>query len=561
MNRLGAASVALAAVGIAALVTAVSAMSDGPQPPEFPVLQTIEVGANPHGMRVEGDKLYLAAAGDDAIEVVDLKLGAVVARWPVGDTPLDLIRTEGGWLVTTFSGESLVRITDPDGAPGGIWPVGKGPSLFVPRKVGSLAFVVSELADRLTVFDTLRNRVVKTYATGDRPYPADVTHDGVLAFVPNRDEDSVSVIDLLNGVEVARVPVCHQPQGGSLSIDEVSYIVACGGSDEVRFINTASFEVTGVITEGLGPRPFAVAVSEDGRWAFANNAGGTSLSVIDMASRRVVTHIEAGEQPIVMRVQGERLYVASEVSNTLHVIGLPPAPSPDIGKKNEVIVLGMIHGGFKTSKRYSLDVLRQTIRAIGPDFVLAEIPPNRMDAALKGFAETGRVSEPRTRVFPEYVDVLFPLTREMDFRIIGVAAWNRHMNSYRSAARGRLRADPAMAQAWSEDKEANSKFRAALRGRGDDPHFIHSLEYDEITLRAFVPDIDYFNDALGPGGWKNINEGHYRLIAMALDRHRGAGKRFLITFGARHKYWSLDQLRKREDIILLDPLEFIPLVE
>ena len=561
MNRLGVASVALAAVGAAALITAVSAMSDGPPAPEFPMLQTIEVGANPHGMRIEGDKLYLAAAGDDAIEVVDLTLGTVVARWPVGDTPLDLIRTEGGWLVTTFSGKTLVWITDPDGLPGGIWPVGKGPSLFVPRKVGNLAYVVSEFADQLAVFDTLRNRVVKTYATGDRPYPADVTHDGVLAFVPNRDEDSVSVIDLLNGVEVARVAVCHQPQGGSLSADEVSYIVACGGSDEIRFINTASFEVTGTITEGLGPRPFAVAVSEDGRWAFANNAGGTDLSVIDLASRRVVTHIEAGEQPIVMRVQGDRLYVASEVSNTLHVIGLPAAPSADIGKKNEVIVLGMIHDSFKSSRRYSLDVLRQTIRAIGPDFVLAEIPPNRMDAALKGFVETGRVTERRTLVFPEYVDVLFPLTREMDFRIIGVAAWNRHMNSYRSAARRRLRNDPAMAHAWSDDKEANTEFRAALGGRGDDPRFIHSAEYDEITRRAFVPDVDYFNDALGPGGWKNINEGHYRLIAQALDRHRGEGRRFLITFGASHKYWILDQLRKRGDIILLDPLDFLATVD
>ena len=109
----------MAAGGQSALGPAGSARSDGPPPPEFPGLQTMEVGANPHGMRVEGDKRYLAAAGDDAIEVVDLKLGAVVARWPVGDTPLDLIRTEGGWLVTTFSGESLVRITDPGGARGG----------------------------------------------------------------------------------------------------------------------------------------------------------------------------------------------------------------------------------------------------------------------------------------------------------------------------------------------------------------------------------------------------------------------------------------------------------
>jgi hypothetical protein len=70
--------------------------------------------------------------------------------------------------------------------------------------------------------------------------------------------------------------------------------------------------------------------------------------------------------------------------------------------------------------------------------------------------------------------------------------------------------------------------------------------------------VEYFNTALGPGGWKNINQAHYRLIEQVLDRHSGTGKRFLITFGASHKYWFLEELRKRGDIVLLDPLDFIP---
>ena len=35
-----------------------------------------------------------------------------------------------------------------------------------------------------------------------------------------------------------------------------------------------------------------------------------------------------------------------------------------------------------------------------------------------------------------------------------------------------------------------------------------------------------------------------------------AGKRILITFGASHKYWFLEKLRERDDIRLIDPLEF-----
>ena len=31
----------------------------------------------------------------------------------------------------------------------------------------------------------------------------------------------------------------------------------------------------------------------------------------------------------------------------------------------------------------------------------------------------------------------------------------------------------------------------------------------------------------------------------------------LITYGAAHKYWFLEQLRKRDDIILVNPVEYL----
>src|SRR3546814_1652548 len=37
----------------------------------------------------------------------------------------------------------------------------------------------------------------------------------------------------------------------------------------------------------------------------------------------------------------------------------------------------------------------------------------------------GKVTEPRTAVFPEYVDVAFPLTKELGFEIVGTAGWTQ----------------------------------------------------------------------------------------------------------------------------------------
>ncbi len=523
----------------------------------FPVIRTIATGAAPHGMRVEGDRLYIAAAGADVIEIADLATGRIVARWPVAKTPLDLIRAHDGWYVTRFRGAALIALDDRGRATGATIPVGTSPSLFAPRKVGDLAYVVSEFADRLTVVDTRSGRIVHSFATGKRPYPADVTHDGVLAFVPNRDEGTVSVIDLLNQRERARVPVCREPEGGALTADEVSYLVACAGEDRIVAVNTASFRITGTLAQGIGPRPFSVAVSADGRFAFANNAGGDTVTVFDPKRLDVIEQVSVGEKPIVLRVADDRLYVASEDANTVSVVAIPPAPPPAGTAKNEVLVLGMIHGNFRTSRRYSLHVLERLIRAVDPDYVIAEIPPNRLDAAMAGFKATGRVSEPRVSVFPEYTDVLFPLTRSLDFEIIPAAAWSEAMNDYRNAMLARLKADPRRAADWATYRAGFAQLSAAVAGRADDPRFIHSAAYDAATREAFGPYDRLFNDDLGPGGWSNINAAHYALIARALDAHRGEGKRFLITFGSSHKYWFLEQLEKRDDITLLEARPFL----
>ena len=82
------------------------------------------------------------------------------------------------------------------------------------------------------------------------PPPA-VMWDGSHAYVPNRDAGTISVVDLLNDETDATIEVCPGPADGALTPDQVTYIVACGGSDELVFINTASFAVTGRVS---GPR-------------------------------------------------------------------------------------------------------------------------------------------------------------------------------------------------------------------------------------------------------------------------------------------------------------------
>ncbi|MFQ5690785.1 MAG: YncE family protein [Gemmatimonadota bacterium] len=534
----------------------------------FRIVGTLAVGEAPHGIRFsgDGDTAYVALAGEGKIAVVDLDPLRRVGKWEAGNTPLDLLATaEDGWKISQFRDSTLITL-DPEGelknGDGTPRAVGRGPSLFTPTSARGLAYIVSEFADRLTAVDVRTGAVTAVYPTGGRPYPADVMPDGSLAFVPNLDDGTVSVIDLLAGTTVATVDVCEAPPGGALTRDGVSYIVACGGANELAYLNTASFEITGRVTEGVGPRPFSVAITRDGRFGIVNNAEGETVAILDVAKRRIIERLEVGRQPIVVRIHpdGRRVLVSSEVSGSLTVLETPSPPVRHATDgKNEVVVLGMIHDRFRTSERYSESVLRDLIRAIDPDFVLAEIPPNRFEKAGTQFQATGTITEPRVVRFPEYVDVLFPLTREMEFRIVPTAGWNRYMSDFRAARLDSISRDPAWAREWAEYERAVARSDSAVvaGGEPDDPRWIHTDAYDdalEIELSVYNR---LFNEELGPGGWDHINASHYANIAAALDAHRGDGKRFLITYGAGHKGWFLRRLRQRRDIVLLDVEPFL----
>ncbi len=226
-------------------------------------------------------------------------------------------------------------------------------------------------------------------------------------------------------------------------------------------------------------------------------------------------------------------------------------------QKSEVVVMGMIHGGHKTSARYGIDTVKRYIRAIKPDYLLCEIPPDRLDAALSEFRNSGTVTEPRVRRFPEYVDAIFPLTAEMDFVIVPCAGWTREMADDRRAKLKLWETTRPEESGEVDRAEQAAEKGIERRGLGDDPRGIHTDAYDEIVKRGLEPYNRLFNDDLGAGGWDNINAAHYALIEAALDRHKGSGKRFLITFGSWHKYWFLEKLRKRRDIVLRGPQYYL----
>lgn len=228
---------------------------------------------------------------------------------------------------------------------------------------------------------------------------------------------------------------------------------------------------------------------------------------------------------------------------------------PDI-PKTQVYVLGMLHDRHHDSETWGLAQVRETIQNLDPDVVCVEIPPDRWPAAQALWDSEQRIEDDRILKFPEYVKVLMPLTNSMDFEVEPCAAWSSFMADMRNAkldefrfeeefaeANALYKADTAWVRAWSE---ATSPDFA-----DDDPVYLHSPQFDLRTKSEIGPYASHLTDVIGrPGGWTYINESHYTLIDIAIRKH--AGKRILVTFGAGHKYWFLEQLRYRDDVEVMD---------
>lgn len=249
---------------------------------------------------------------------------------------------------------------------------------------------------------------------------------------------------------------------------------------------------------------------------------------------------------------GSMAAITGASAATQPLAGCAPGDAPPDGSLTRTYVVGAIHGNHRESTRYSLEVLRRAIRQAKPDIVLTEIPPDRIEEARRSFAETGKVTESRTRVFPELTDAVFPLSEELGFSIAATAGWTRELADNRAIALDAIENDPARASQWAEHLAARRLYSRELAGRGDDPLFIHSPEYDVLVQRAQTPYQIYFDPDLGPGGWTRINRAHTDLIESALDTVTGQGLTALVIFGSWHKYAIERALAFRSDIELLD---------
>ena len=190
---------------------------------------------------------------------------------------------------------------------------GKNPVRIVLQPDGRYLWVGNDAEEGaesgVTVIDPAGRTVAARIPTGRGHHEIAFAPDARHAFVTNRRDGTVSVIDVRNLAKVKDVPVGGQAISLAYSALSESVYVADGQAGRIAVIDGRNHGVTASIEAkpGLGPMKF----TEDGRWGFVLNSREDAVQVIDAATNRIAHTIPVGPRPYQIALSPAFAYVRS----------------------------------------------------------------------------------------------------------------------------------------------------------------------------------------------------------------------------------------------------------
>jgi YVTN family beta-propeller protein len=165
--------------------------------------------------------------------------------------------------------------------------------------------------------DTGSLEIDQVIAVGSVPKYLAVTPDDRLLVVSNWCSYDLSIVDLEQGVEIARVDVGRYPRGIAITPDSSTAHVAVMGSTRVTQVDLETLEVAGEIAVGTSPRH--LVLSPDGALLYVSLNGEGRLAKVDLTTGDVLARVATGDAPRSMAISddGTALYVVNYRSGTV----------------------------------------------------------------------------------------------------------------------------------------------------------------------------------------------------------------------------------------------------
>jgi YVTN family beta-propeller protein len=213
--------------------------------------------------------------------------------------------------------------------------VGERPNRIAVQPDGKYAWVSLQGADvkGVSLVDTETMQKVAYLETGAGHHEFAFTSDSRLAFVTNRDDDTVSAIDIAERKIVRTVKTGDAPLSVAWSELSRSAYIAAGGSGDVTVIDAETLDVrsTMKLAPGLGP----MRITPDGRYGFVVNPQRDMVHVFDTAINTQIHSIPIEGKPFQVAFSRSYAFVRALETTRVSMIRLNT-----IGTQGDPVVIG-----------------------------------------------------------------------------------------------------------------------------------------------------------------------------------------------------------------------------
>lgn len=270
----------------------------------------IATARRPKGLALDQKRrrAYAAMPEGDAVTVFDATtqetLNAV--RLNFGDAPRDLALTpDGKTLLVVNGGSNTVSVVDTalllETAR---VPVGNGPNAVLLDRAGRRAYVFNTLSNTLTVIDVANRSLVVTLSTDPAPLWGQFNAKGDRLYIIFGQTPYLTALDPLSLTVLSRTYVGLGMS--ALKVDPATDLIYAGKSNEagVEVYDPFSLMPFDHIETAEGPSYLTIDGDGNNLWVAGSATG--KLFVVNLASKKVVAEIDAGEETSRIALMGER---------------------------------------------------------------------------------------------------------------------------------------------------------------------------------------------------------------------------------------------------------------
>jgi YVTN family beta-propeller protein len=272
---------------------------------------------------------------------------------------------------------------------------GESPTRMVLQPDGRYLWVGNNTRDPktsgVTVIDTREMKVVLQAPTGKGHHEITVSPDNRLAFVTNRDDNTVTVFDVATLKKLKDIPVGEVPLSVAYSKLSQAAYVSNGKSGTITVIDGSKLEVSKTITAkpGLGPLRF----TPDGRFAMVVNTPEGVVLVIDPGSNEIVQTAKVQPEPFQVTYTSGFAYVRSLGSERVSMINLS-----SLGQGKEPIVQSFAAGSYSPKMGGDLPLADAVVGGLGEAAVFVVSPADNttyfymegMNAPMSSYPSRGK---------------------------------------------------------------------------------------------------------------------------------------------------------------------------